>query len=590
MNKLRDHGVKILKWILELVALVLIALSGYLAWSLSLPAIYIAGIIGVVVLTTAVLTLLIQKVVFPREVTLQIARWAWGWDGGDIPASFFIALTTLLIGIVFGVWAYTDRVNHFQNELVKAYAKADVVSALLAAEPGAYTAPNAPLQDQYLYLVLRRLGLLSRDELRKGPQAVHFIPGDPANEQGLPNREVAKIVFEEDFKKLYKLGQPTLDLFIALGLGTMKGLALPASEMRWTRLALANLLARVPAEPGWSPGLQRESKLPDRCYDKPTAECLEQAEKEITKLAIPFDRGLIMHRPPELTPFQIAAELHRWVQPDTDISSGAPDADKLATNEAVPRFQAALLDALRNDTEVREARMWLNAFVGPERLLIFILAFWFIALTLVRAVQALPHNAHDVVIHDAFKKFKRDWRSGGTEAGQRYNEANTLLEHLSGGALSHPRLITIPSRLLEAALEEMASRVAAGKTESSRPSDSQAIETASKGLLEKLSHSRLILDALLPTFPAIGFVGTVTSLLIAMSQADQIVKATDALGRGTATAAVTDVLSLCFAATLMALICLIVLGPLDQWQSARERRLVTRTEHLLQDVLKPEQT
>ncbi|PHL05964.1 hypothetical protein, partial [Enterococcus faecium] len=155
---------------------------------------------------------------------------------------------------------------------------------------------------QYLYLVLRRLGLLSRDELRKGPQAVHFIPGDPANEQGLPNREVAKIVFEEDFKKLYKLGQPTLDLFIALGLGTMKGLALPASEMRWTRLALANLLARVPAEPGWSPGLQRESKLPDRCYDKPTAECLEQAEKEITKLAIPFDRGLIMHRPPELTP------------------------------------------------------------------------------------------------------------------------------------------------------------------------------------------------------------------------------------------------------------------------------------------------
>lgn len=109
-----------------------------------------------------------------------------------------------------------------------------------------------------------------------------------------------------------------------------------------------------------------------------------------------------------------------------------------------------------------------------------------------------------------------------------------------------------------------------------------------EGLQGSLRHSRLVFDALLPTFPAIGFIATVSSLLTAMSKADQIVKATDPIARGIATSIVTDTLSLCFASTFMALICLVILTPLSMHQDGIEQQLIADTEADLQRVLRPE--
>jgi hypothetical protein len=388
------------------------------------------------------------------------------------------------------------------------------------------------------------------------------------------------------------VGDSTLNLVIALS--NSGGLPLPDYELKWTKTALAELLARVPDGAGWAPTL-RLPKVRVRCNGKTSQECEGEAKRNLEELAVPFTNGLIMHLPPEVTLYQAIAELDRLV-----LGGARPlpkenfDGEQLASQEATPRFQAALLDALRNDDEVREARMWLNAIVGPERLLILILAFWFIALLLVRIIQRLPHEAHATAISERLNNLRQTWRNGTfPDAAHRSDKAVELLDTLSGQAAAvNSRVVTIPSILLRAAVDEMSSRVSAATSPSpAAPAtpDSRAIETAAEGLRLRLSHSRLIFEAMLPTFPAIGFVGTVTSLLVAMSKADQIVKATDALARGSATSAVTDVLSLCFAATLMALTCLIVLAPLSMWQSARELRLVNNTEHLLQDVLKPEQ-
>src|SRR6185436_16968258 len=104
----------------------------------------------------------------------------------------------------------------------------------------------------------------------------------------------------------------------------------------------------------------------------------------------------------------------------------------------------------------------------------------------------------------------------------------------------------IPSRLLVSATEEMASLQARG-----RGGDRGYIETIANGERLGLEHSRLFFDAMLPTFPAIGFIGTVSSLLVAMSKADKIVSTSDLTAKGIAAAQVTDILSLCFSTTFM---------------------------------------
>ena len=144
---------------------------------------------------------------------------------------------------------------------------------------------------------------------------------------------------------------------------------------------------------------------------------------------------------------------------------------------------------------------------------------------------------------------------------------------------------TIPSRLLVSATEEMTSLQALG-----RGGDRGYIETIANGERLGLEHSRMFFDAMLPTFPAIGFIGTVSSLLVAMSRADRIVSTSDLTAKGIAAAQVTDILSLCFSTTFMALMCVLVFSPLALAQRSREDELVDGTEYALQQSLKPEQS
>lgn len=563
----------------------------------------VLGLLIACIVVSLLLSILVSKGATARKLILTVARKSWGWDGGDIPASFSTGLLTALLSVALGVWIYTHWVSSLQKGLVEEYVKRDVVSGLLAAEPGAYSnEPNADLllRGQYLYNVLRRLGLLSREELRNGPAAMQNPPDPFEVKSGSPNLVIAYKTAQQSFDNRYHIGDSTLDLVIALS--NPDKLPLADYELPATREVLAQILARIPENAAYDPALRDFPPHP-RCVtntEEPEGKCEKDAAEYVAGLKIPFASGLILHLPAELTPYQVVAKLGRMVNTSPPQPTADASGDQLASDEAVPRFQAALLDALRNHEGVRKQRMWLNAVVGWERLLILILALWFVSLSVVRAIQALPHEAHAIDIREKLAEMRQRWQDRFPPAEDRLSEARALLNTLSGQEAVKSRLITIPSTLLRAAVDEMTSRprraestsgtaATASNPGAANPADTRAIETAAEGLRSRLNHSRVLFEALLPTFPAIGFIGTVTSLLLAMSKADQIVKATDSLARGSATAAVTDVLSLCFAATLMALVCLVVLAPLSLWQSAHEQHLVDNTAHLLQDVLKPEQ-
>src|SRR5262249_36972715 len=94
-------------------------------------------------------------------------------------------------------------------------------------------------------------------------------------------------------------------------------------------------------------------------------------------------------------------------------------------------------------------------------------------------------------------------------------------------------------------------------------------------------RGRFFFLAGLPLLPTIGFIGTVHSLIEALSLADNIPRARDAVDQVTAVGGVTSTLSLCFSTTFMALTALLIFAPLDLWQATSERRIVEETVRLL---------
>jgi hypothetical protein len=603
----------------------------------------ILGLLVVAVLALAFLGLAVRNSSYARSLILRVAKDAPGWNSGAIPMSWQILLCTAIVGAVVGLTFYADRVQYFYSSLADAYCRADVVSTLLSFEPGQHTAksvldpPHAHtacltdwratmqkppagtthLKPHDVYKLLRHFGLLSEDETRGGPK--EFGPPTPAEGglAGTPNRLIADTIADPKFAEKFAIGVPTLDFIIALSEGKDSDRQDPGYEVTWTRLALASDLGQLPASWGWSPE-PLSIRQPDRCNEGPsTKKCMEEGRFHVRDLENQTRHGLIAERPQELTAHQITGLLNEWTTPTGGKVVGAiddaMDGAQVTAAEAIPRFEAALIDALRNDDEVRRQRVYVNAIVGPERALIFMLAFWFVALLMSRAVQALPHRAHAIEIKRLLAEYEVKWRQEPASAETRLATATALHEMLSEGeeidtaaidkeikenwgatapaSANEPSPIrTIPSALLEAAIKEMQSRQpVSGRTIASNLPDTRSIETAAEGLQGNLRHSRLIFDALLPTFPAIGFIATVSSLLIAMSKADQIVKAADPMARGIATSAVTDTLSLCFATTFMALICLVILTPLSMRQDGIEQQLIEDTEADLQRVLRPEQ-
>jgi len=263
------------------------------------------------------------------------------------------------------------------------------------------------------------------------------------------------------------------------------------------------------------------------------------------------------------------------------------------------------MNEMRGVEKVRAARRWVNAIIGWERCAVIVLAVWFGVVFLIRDTMQLPHIVHSLIITDALDEITATGRASQQwpKRKERAVLANDLAYDLINGKLPEASDLqsmkrrtvedpdhvvnTIPTRILLAAVDEMDSLE---QSHSPRAGDPTFMENIAYGEKQGIDHSRLFFDALLPTFPAIGFVGTVSSLLIAMSKADKIVSTMEPAAKGIAAGEVTDILSLCFSTTFMALMCVLVFSPLSMAQRSREDQLIDQTEAAVHKNLRPHQS
>jgi hypothetical protein len=297
---------------------------------------------------------------------------------------------------------------------------------------------------------------------------------------------------------------------------------------------------------------------------------------------------LFFDRPTDLSSYQIIRE-----------ASGKWPYAKPSTIEARDQFIARLITEVRGTDDVRAARRWVNGVIGPERLAVIVCAIWFATIFLIRDFLLIPHILHSGLVKRHLDAYSAKYRRGLPPASNRAEFAASLWWNVTQGRTDiapsdnvvspideRVRINTISTRILRSAVLEMQSL-----SNQQRPlqGDPNYIETVAFGERQDVEHSRMFFDAMLPTFPAIGFIGTVSSLLVAMSKADRIVSTLDPSAKGLAAGQVTDILSLCFSTTFMALLCVLIFSPLVLAQRSREDQIIDETEAAVQVHLRPQQ-
>jgi MotA/TolQ/ExbB proton channel family len=495
-----------------------------------------------------------------------------GGQRGNLTLTRKMYVITLLISIVMGLWIYSTLVRHFYANLQEAYLKGNAINDVLTSEPGTWPLDDSQIgslrivesdaQKKLLFSLLVAFGL--NDSPREATPDSVWQSGSRNYETGNAWRDAWHLSPGDTKGTLNQ----TVDLLVGLIVpGQTKQCESEYREVHKKLLAAA--LAGQPAN--WADASPRRHS--DSCP-------IDQKERArfFKKMEEGVDLGLFksfsIERPAELSNYQII----RLVRSNWAVEM-RPESD------ARDQFISRLMQELRGTGRVRGARRWVNGIIGWERLLIIVLAVWFVLVYLIRDVMELPHLIHSrLLVADLEENLINKFRSGGAypAATARATHAETLATRLSGGAMpANPQVFgdvkTIPTRILSSAAAEM------------RYEDSTFIETIADAERRELNHSRVFFDAMLPTFPAIGFIGTVSSLLVAMSQADKIVSTIDPQAKGIAAGQVTDILSLCFSTTFLALICVLVFSPLSIAQRSREDQLIDDTEAAVQLALRPEQ-
>jgi hypothetical protein len=624
-------------WIFVFVSL---AYAGVLYFVQELFGFSITGLIVMVFVLLGAIVLTIKlslNVRWLRKLILRsfsASRVRLSCDLGSSP----LAKTVIFIlGFVLGLAVYIDRTNAFYHDLSEAYCRADVLTDVFSSENGTTWPPlaaafrvggdpcessklskTARLDMKQLFRLLRHYNLLDPDDSSEEAliQASQAKPEKPSTNR---NAKLAGIVASDSFK--FTPGEPTIDLVLAMAAGltgTDKHPNCPQQSDILQRHSFAGALAQQPY-PSESIDPKRLRGIPTKTevavFDRePIGRVLQQLgepsihpefESEVCAdylkgkeagiaTDLPLWSSFTFERPePELTSQELASLAVQWHIP----TAGQSRTFDTQQDDAVLKFMAVLLSEMRGTEVVRSDRRLVNALIGKERCAVIMLACVFSIFLFVRFVKRLPHEIHRTEIVSRMDDFRKKWHSdesGRVEAKVRCADARVLRDSLVNGYLADEKgkeqphqVTTIPLRILGAALDEM--DLATKNSDPNAKVESTFVETVSDGERRSLDGSRLVFDTLLPTFPAIGFVGTVSSLLVAMSEADRIVKTDDALARGVAASQVTDILSLCFSTTLLALLCVLVFSPFSLMQASRERSLIDDTEYEVQRVLRPEQ-
>lgn len=272
-----------------------------------------------------------------------------------------------------------------------------------------------------------------------------------------------------------------------------------------------------------------------------------------------------------------------------DKGEKSPSGD--SKMRAVQAFATALVASIEADPDVASWRRWLAAVTGYEQF--FILALFLITggLMIDRHLVFKDHR-RDVVdmIGECEKKalsVPAEQQASDTDHEKRQKrrelQASTALTRANG-------------------LEDMDRERKAGQSEividmnKAARSDlsqihlygisDQRVDKMAESLKDKIESSRQLVEWGVTTLPALGFLGTVRGILIALSAVGGLSQG-DSVARLGALLDVSGALGIAFATTLLALVCMIILSYVDIRQARSEKALIDGLRDFLNDRVLP---
>ena len=486
---------------------------------------------------------------------------------------------------------YHPMVSTSYQALYFKFCTADSIQMLLSQKVSATRFANAKVYDGCLplsaaqsdenelipeksdiFFLLESLGLLDSKE----KSAKELFAEEPKTK----NYKLAT-----DLLKVYRAGMPTSELLAQLAgqVGSSKSVGTgcsnfaeksqkEASYVRYRTAILSAAMAQQPVEIvggtsalGWEL-LSGTGKYFDDLIKNPFDVCDGNASLSKYDLgghySFPsggFWHALVTSRPTnQLNDSEIvslALNLSGWTADDA-VKSSVQDSAEMD-------FMRAIVSQAKATPSVRDAKIAVNFFVGWERLAILTLVPFLGLCFLWQQMLTLDDSRHLQPIAETVSSAHRQQLSPSGPLA--------ILSSFLGRAYGR----SAPREILTAALEvaeQQRKKLEVDFDRASRVADHE---------MRIVDRSRYFFLAGLPLLPTIGFVGTVRSLIEALSIADNIPRARNAIEQAAAVSEVTSTLSLCFSTTFMALTALLVFAPLDQWQASRERRIVEDTERLL---------
>lgn len=258
---------------------------------------------------------------------------------------------------------------------------------------------------------------------------------------------------------------------------------------------------------------------------------------------------------------------------------------------AVDAFAVALLSSVEADPAVSYWRQWLAAVEGWEQCAILAL---FLVTGGLMIARLLSFQEHRRAVAEMIKLLEQSLspESGGEQpeetsqenrrkrrdtqartAWKRYGAVSSVKGNVGKGGSA------IVVDMARAAQSDLAQIHLYGLSD-------ERVDKAAESLKEEIESSRQLIEWGVTTLPALGFLGTVRGILMALSAVGGLSQG-DAVSRLGALLSVSGALGIAFATTLLALVCMIILSYADIRQERSEKALVDNVRDFLNDRVLP---
>jgi len=513
-----------------------------------------------------------------------------------------VAVLGMVMAIFFGSVLYSIVNISTGDGLIDAYAEDKPLLRLLQKDSAVTYSPKNPESKDYvwtperLFLLCQNIGLAAPDENQEN----FFAEKGRFIKAGFDQEIMGKNV--EENLSLTTL----LQVISAIGANQTNG------GDALTRLVNLTLMAKAGAP-----------ELLVRWDQEINAEVQANMENRVLKTKDYLHLQPTMNTKTVLTQFgqtmyedrEILRRLYRAYNIDSKYSrfhgkngDNIPQTDGETRRVAFSAFDAfnmAVLSEMNSSNAVRKARGWVGLTRGVEQLVMLILFIWAIEVLIFRffITNGLHHDLR--FMREVKRETLREIKSqlGERRIGERQQKQildaiyDKLNEKEPSAGKRLPLLDAVYEKLKEKGKSAQKEHLPLFLTRVARDNQ-QNISALAAGKVESFSNffrfvrlqvgnSRWFVRWMAKTMPAIGFIGTVRGISLALSNSDSIVRAESPVLQAFAITSVSGKLGIAFTTTLIALMLGLAISWFLDHGAARENEALTALEKELTSVLDP---